>query len=145
MKIRIYCSKEKEKLLQINNEEINLDNYKKINEKPEDIIEYISRVDILYATKLYEYNKTINISSLIFTCNRDITEEEFKDFIELLKRIGFRSSMKKKHNILCVDDDYKEVIFNYNFKTNKPNNDDNKYQKKKNKSLYKQQNLYIRN
>ena len=144
MKIRIYCSKEKEKLLQINNEEINLDNYKKINEKPEDIIEYISRVDILYATKLYEYNKTINISSLIFTCNRDITEEEFKDFIELLKRIGFKSSMKKKHNILCIDDDYNEVIFNYNFKTNKPNND-NKYQKKKNKSLYKQQNLYIRN
>jgi len=144
MIIRTYCSKEKEKLLLINNEEINLDNYKKLKEKPEDLLEYISRVDILYATKVYEYNKTINITSLIFKCNRVITEEEFKDFIELLKKIGFRS-LKPKHNILCIDDDYKNIVFNYNFKTNKPNNDNNIKRKRNMNSLYKQENLYIRN
>jgi len=115
MIIRTYCSKEKEKekLLLINNEEINLDNYKKIQEKPEDFSEYnISKVDIVL-------NMKNNSKSLIFKCNRDIQKEEFEDFIERLKRIGFRS-LKEKHNILCVADDYKKIIFNYNFNTIKP-------------------------
>ena len=120
MIIRTYCSKEKEKLLLINNEEINLDNYKKLKEKPEDLFEYISKVDIVL-------NMKNNRKSLIFKC-KYITEEEFKDFIKLLSTIGFETLKEKQtHIIQGVNDNCDKVIYNYNFNTIKPEEKDNKY------------------
>jgi hypothetical protein len=61
-------------------------------------------------------------------------------FIENLKKIGF-TTKKDELKIRYIDNEGK-IVFNYNFTTNKPLIIPAFSNKKK--SLYKQQNLYIR-
>ena len=137
MKIKINCTTQEE--LQINNKKINQKNYNKLNEKP-DKFEFVSKIYLLQKFKFID-NKTAYIrKSLEFICNKDITEEEFIDFIENLKKIGF-ATKKENLKIRYIDSEGK-IVFNYNFTTNKPFIIPAFSTKKK--SLYKQQNLYIR-
>jgi hypothetical protein len=137
MKIKINCTTQEE--LQINNKKINLKNYNKLDDKP-DKFEYISKIFLLQKYKFIDNKTTYIRKSLEFICNKDITEEEFINFIENLKKIGF---MTKKDNlkIRYIDNEGK-VVFNYNFNTNKPFIIPAFSNKKK--SLYKQQNLYVK-
>jgi hypothetical protein len=137
MKIRIYCTSIKE--LQINNEKINLETYNKLNKKPEDLFEYILKVHILHKKK-----PSINFTTktLVFTCNTNITEEEFINFIKMLQIIGFKSLNKKP--IIQYINDEEIIIFNYNFNKIKPEKLEEPKEQSKPKPLYKQQNLYIK-
>jgi hypothetical protein len=137
MKIKIYCTTQEE--LQINNKKINLKNYNKLNEKP-DKFEFVSKIFLLQKYKFINNKTTYIRKSLEFICNRDITEEEFIMFIENLKKIGF-TTKKDELKIRYIDNEGK-IVFNYNFTTNKPLIIPAFSNKKK--SLYKQQNLYIR-
>jgi len=137
MKIRISCTTQDE--LQINNKKINMKNYSNyVNNKFDD---YIIKVFLLQKFKFVN-NKTSYIKkSLEFICSRDITEEEFQLFIVNLKKLGFVSK-KENHQIQYINNEG-IVMFNYNYTLNKPYIIPAFSNKKK--SLYRQQNLYIRN
>lgn len=138
MKIRISCTTQEE--LQINNKKINLKNYSTyINNKFENF-DYIIKIFLLQKYKFIN-NKTSYIKkSLEFICNKDITEE-FQNFIDYLKHLGF-ATKKENHKIQYIDNEGK-VLFNYNYNLNKPYIIPAFSNKKK--SLYRQQNLYIKN
>lgn len=137
MKIRISCTTQDE--LQINNKKINMKNYSNyVNNKFED---YIIKVFLLQKFKFLN-NKTSYIKkSLEFICSRDITEEEFQLFIANLKKLGFAT--KKENHLIQYINSEGIVMFNYSYNLNKPYVIPAFSNKKK--SLYRQQNLYIRN
>jgi hypothetical protein len=168
MKIRISCTNEDYELF-LNNKKINKKNFiKKFNNKNNKFDNYD------YINKVFLLTKNNNFQSLEFECNRDITEEEFKNFIEDLKKLGFQLKIIEKEFQIYIEDlenieDLKKlgfqlkrikplliqfvkiidnkgtIIFNYDYHLIKPeklNKNNNKY---KNKSHYKQQNLYIKN
>ena len=137
MKIRISCTTQDE--LQINNKKINMKNYLNyVNNKFED---YIIKVFLLQKFKFLN-NKTSYIKkSLEFICSRDITEEEFQLFIANLKKLGFAT--KKENHLIQYINGEGIVMFNYNYNLNRPYVIPAFSNKKK--SLYRQQNLYIRN
>jgi 1,2-phenylacetyl-CoA epoxidase catalytic subunit len=137
MKIRISCTTQDE--LQINNKKINMKNYSNyVNNKFED---YIIKVFLLQKFKFLN-NKTSYIKkSLEFICSRDITEEEFQLFIANLKKLGFAT--KKENHLIQYINGEGIVMFNYNYNLNRPYVIPAFSNKKK--SLYRQQNLYIRN
>jgi 1,2-phenylacetyl-CoA epoxidase catalytic subunit len=137
MKIRISCTTQDE--LQINNKKINMKNYSNyVNNKFED---YIIKVFLLQKFKFLN-NKTSYIKkSLEFICSRDITEEEFQLFIANLKKLGFAT--KKENHLIQYINGEGIVMFNYSYNLNKPYVIPAFSNKKK--SLYRQQNLYIRN
>ena len=137
MKIRISCTNEDYELF-LNNKKNFIKKFNNKNNKF-DNYDYINKVFIL--------TKNNNFQSLEFECNRDITEEEFKNFIEDLKKLGFQLKRIKPLLIQFVKiiDNKGTIIFNYDYHLIKPeklNKNNNKY---KNKSHYKQQNLYIKN
>jgi len=139
MKIRISCTTQDE--LQINNKKINLRNYTNYVNNKFDNFDYITKIFLLQKYKFIN-NKTAYIKkSLEFICLRDITEDEFQSFIENLKKIGF-ATKKENHRIQYINNEG-IVVFNYNFNLNKPYIIPAFSNKKK--SLYRQQNLYIRN
>jgi hypothetical protein len=138
MKIKINCTTQEE--LQINNKKINLKNYNNLNQKP-DNFEFVSKIYLLQKYKFINNKTTYIRKSLEFICNREITEEEFSLFIENLKKIGFMTK-KEDLKVRYIDNEGK-IVFNYNFNTNKPLIIPAFSNKKK--SLYRQQNLYIRN
>ena len=139
MKIRINCTTQEH--LQLNNKKINLKNYNKIDENRPDNFDYISKIYLLQKFKFIN-NKTAYIKkSLEFICTRDITEDEFIKFVENLKKIGF-TTKKENQQIQYIDLEGK-VALNYNYNTVKPYIIQAFSNKKK--SLYRQQNLYIRN
>ena len=137
MKIRLSCTTQDE--LQINNKKINMKNYSNyVNNKFED---YIIKVFLLQKFKFLN-NKTSYIKkSLEFICSRDITEEEFQLFIANLKKLGFAT--KKENHLIQYINGEGIVMFNYNYNLNRPYVIPAFSNKKK--SLYRQQNLYIRN
>jgi len=137
MKIRISCTTQDE--LQINNKKINMKNYLNyVNNKFDD---YIVKVFLLQKFKFLN-NKTSYIKkSLEFICSRDITEEEFQLFIANLKKLGFAT--KKENHLIQYINGEGIVMFNYNYNLNRPYVIPAFSNKKK--SLYRQQNLYIRN
>jgi hypothetical protein len=137
MKIRISCTTQDE--LQINNKKINMKNYSNyVNNKFDD---YIIKVFLLQKFKFLN-NKTSYIKkSLEFICSRDITEEEFQLFIANLKKLGFAT--KKENHLIQYINGEGIVMFNYSYNLNKPYVIPAFSNKKK--SLYRQQNLYIRN
>jgi hypothetical protein len=137
MKIRISCTTQDE--LQINNKKINMKNYSNyVNNKFDD---YIIKIFLLQKFKFLN-NKTSYIKkSLEFICSRDISEEEFQLFIANLKKLGF-ATKKENHQIQYINSEG-IVMFNYNYNLNKPYIIPAFSNKKK--SLYRQQNLYIRN
>lgn len=137
MKIRISCTTQDE--LQINNKKINMKNYSNyVNNKFDD---YIIKVFLLQKFKFVNDKTSYIKKSLEFICSRDITEEEFQLFIANLKKLGFVSK-KENHRIQYINNEG-IVMFNYNFTLNKPYIIPAFSNKKK--SLYRQQNLYIRN
>jgi hypothetical protein len=139
MKIRINCTTQEH--LQLNNKKINLKNYNRIHENRPDNFDYISKIYLLQKFKFIN-NKTAYIKkSLEFICIRDITEDEFIKFVENLKKIGF-TTKKENQQIQYIDSEGK-VALNYNYNTVKPYIIQAFSNKKK--SLYRQQNLYIRN
>jgi hypothetical protein len=139
MKIRISCTTQDE--LQINNKKINMKNYSNyVNNKFQDF-DYIIKVFLLQKFKFLN-NKTSYIKkSLEFICSRDITEEEFQLFIANLKKLGFAT--KKENHLIQYINGEGIVMFNYSYNLNKPYVIPAFSNKKK--SLYRQQNLYIRN
>jgi hypothetical protein len=139
MKIRISCTTQDE--LQINKKKINLKNYLNYVNNKFDDYDYIIKVFLLQKYKFIN-NKTSYIKkSLEFICSRDIIEEEFQNFIEDLKKIGF-TTQKENHKIQYINNEG-IVVFNYNYNLNKPYIIPAFSNKKK--SLYRQQNLYIKN
>ena len=134
-KIRINCTSQKD--LTINSKKISRNIYNTLENKP-DNIDYITKIAILYEdnfhskTDLNFINKTLE-----FYCSRLISEDEFKDFINNLKTTGF-ISRKNEPKIQLIDYEGK-IIFNYNYNTVEP------FPNNKIKSIYRQQNLYIRN
>lgn len=134
-KIRINCTSQKD--LTINNKKISRISYNTLINKP-DNIDYISKIAILYEDNFHSKSDVNYINkTLEFYCNRVISEEEFKDFINNLKNNGFVSK-KKEPKIQLIDSEGK-IIFNYNYDTIEP------FPNNKIKSIYRQQNLYIRN
>jgi len=114
----------------------NYSNY--VNNKFDD---YIVKVFLLQKFKFLN-NKTSYIKkSLEFICSRDITEEEFQLFIANLKKLGFAT--KKENHLIQYINGEGIVMFNYNYNLNRPYVIPAFSNKKK--SLYRQQNLYIRN
>jgi hypothetical protein len=139
MKIRISCTTQDE--LQINNKKINMKNYSNYVNNKFDDFDYIIKVFLLQKFKFVNDKTSYIKKSLEFICSRDITEEEFQLFIANLKKLGFVSK-KENHRIQYINNEG-IVMFNYNFNLNKPYIIPAFSNKKK--SLYRQQNLYIRN
>ena len=134
-KIRINCTSQKD--LTINNKKINCISYNNLENKP-DNIDYISKISILYEDNFHSKSDVNYINkTLEFYCNTQITEQDFKNFINNLKDIGFHSK-KREPKIQLIDSEGK-IIFNYNYNTVEP------FPNNKIKSIYRQQNLYISN
>ena len=134
-KIRINCTSQKD--LTINNKKISRITYNNLENKP-DNIDYITKIAILYEDNFHSKSDVNFINkTLEFYCNRLISENEFKDFINNLKMNGFYSR-KQEPKIQLIDNEGK-IIFNYNYNTEEP------FPNNKIKSIYRQQNLYISN
>jgi hypothetical protein len=134
-KIRINCTSQKD--LTINNKKISRVTYNNLENKP-DNFDYISKIAILYEDNFHSKSDVNYINkTLEFYCNTQITEQDFKNFINNLKDIGFHSK-KREPKIQLIDSEGK-IIFNYNYNTVEP------FPNNKIKSIYRQQNLYISN
>lgn len=133
-KIRINCTTQKD--LTINNKKINQKTFNNSISKT-DIDEYISKIAILYEDNFHMKDDISFINkTLEFYCNREITENEFKDFILKLRKLGFVSN-KKQSKIQFINNDG-NIIYNYNYNTSIS------YPKKSIKSIHYHQNLYIK-
>ena len=129
-KIRINCTTQKD--LTINNKKINTKSFNNSEFKTD---EYITKIAILYEDNLHSKDDLCYITKTIeFFCNREITNEEFIDFIKKIKSYGFISK-RKEPKIQFITDN--KVIYNYNFNEVIP------FQKNSVKSIHKYQNLYI--
>lgn len=134
-KIRINCTSQKD--LTVNNKKISRISYNNLETKP-DNIDYITKIAILYEDNFHSKSDVNYINkTLEFYCNRLISEDEFKDFINNLKTNGF-CSRKQEPKIQLIDNEGK-IIFNYNYNSVEP------FPNNKIKSIYRQQNLYISN
>lgn len=132
-KIRINCTSQKD--LTINNKKINAKTFNNFISKT-DIDDYILKISILYEDNFHMKNDISFINkTLEFYCSREITEEEFKEFINKLKIFNFIS--KKKHSKIQFIDNDGNIIYNYNYITGLS------YPKKSIKSIHYYQNLYI--
>jgi hypothetical protein len=131
-KIRINCTTQQD--LTINNKKINQKNF--IISK-NDIDEYITKIAILYEDNFHMKDDISFINKTIeFYCNREINENEFKDFIIKLRKLGFVSN--KKHPKIQFINNYGNIIYNYNYNTGIS------YPKKSIKSIHYHQNLYLK-
>ena len=131
-KIRINCTTQQD--LTINNKKINQKNF--IISK-NDIDEYITKIAILYEDNFHMKDDISFINKTIeFYCNREINENEFKDFIIKLRKLGFVSN-KKQPKIQFINN-YGNIIYNYNYNTGIS------YPKKSIKSIHYHQNLYLK-
>lgn len=111
-KIRISCTTQKD--LMINNKKINRNTFNNIK-----LPDYIKKVLILYEDNFHSKtdNNYIN-KTLEFYTDKCLTEEEFKDFIDNLKKQEITSN-RKNPKIQMLDNDG-DMIFNYNYNINKP-------------------------
>ena len=131
-KIRINCTTQKD--LTINNKKINQKNF--IISKS-DIDEYITKIAILYEDNFHMKDDISFINKTIeFYCNKEINENEFKDFIIKLRKLGFVSN--KKHPKIQFINTEGNIIYNYNYNTGIS------YPKKSIKSIHYHQNLYLK-
>ena len=123
--------------LTINNKKISRVTYNNLENKP-DNFDYITKIAILYEDNFHSKSDVNYINkTLEFYCNTEIREQDFKNFINNLKDIGFHSK-KREPKIQLIDSEGK-IIFNYNYNTVEP------FPNNKIKSIYRQQNLYISN
>jgi predicted transport protein len=113
-KIKIGCTSEDE--LCYNNKKISNKNYNKPNfEELMNNTDYIETALILYKKILY---KKFTTKSLEFMCKREISEDEFKTFIESMKKIGFKSNNDNTIHLIKINDNKpSKQIFIYNFQS----------------------------
>ena len=134
-KIRIMCTDPNE--LAFNGKKIKQKSYNNIHNKLQpDNIDYIDAIIILYITYYPEF---FTNKSLEFLCNKEISEYQFKEFIQKMKEIGFSS--KKKSSIQFIDNEGNS-IYNYDFNSCKPISI--KVNPRKKNKFYSQQYLYKR-
>jgi len=134
-KIRIMCTHPNE--LSFDGKKIKKKSYNNIHNKLQpDNIDYIDAIIILYITYYPEF---FTNKSLEFLCNKEISEYQFKEFIQKMKEIGF-SSNKKGSIIQFIHE--KRIIYNYDFNSCKPILI--KVNPRKKNKLYSQQYLYKR-
>jgi hypothetical protein len=134
-KIRLNCTSQKD--LTINENKISRISYNNLETKP-DNMDYITKIAILYEDNFHSKNETNYINKTIeFYCDRLITEIEFINFINNLKKIGFVSK-RKEPKIQLIDNEGK-IYYNYNYNLVSP------FPNNKIKSIYRQQNLYVKN
>lgn len=136
-KIRIMCTDLNE--LAFNGKKINQKSYNNIHNKLQpDNIDYIDTIIILY---IKYYSELFTNKSLEFLCNKEISEYQFKEFIQKMKEIGFSSN--KKGSIQFIDiHDKGNIIYNYDF--NSCNPIPIKVNPRKKNKFYSQQYLYKR-
>jgi|694.fasta_scaffold13480_6 hypothetical protein len=133
-KIRINCTTQRD--LTINNKKINQKTFNNFISKS-NIDEYISKISILYEDNFHMKDDISFINkTLEFYCNKEITENEFKEFISKLTKLGFVS--KKKHPKIQFINNDGNIIYNYNYNTCLS------YPKKSIKSIHYHQNLFIK-
>jgi hypothetical protein len=133
-KIRINCTTQRD--LTINNKKINQKTFNNFISKS-NIDEYISKIAILYEDNFHMKDDISFINkTLEFFCNKEITENEFKEFISKLTKLGFVSN-KKHPKIQFINTDG-NIIYNYNYNTCLS------YPKKSIKSIHYHQNLFIK-
>lgn len=132
-KIKIDCTTQKD--LTINNKKITSKSYNNSEFSVKDF-NYIAKIAILYEDNLHSRNEFCYITkTLEFFCKREITKEEFIEFITHLKNNGF-VSRKREPKILFTDNDGK-IIYNYNYNLVFP------FHSNSVKSIHKYQNLFI--
>ena len=100
-----------------------------------DNIDYIDAIIILYITY---YSEFFTNKSLEFLCNKEISEYQFKEFIQKMKEIGFSS----KKGIIQFIDHKGNIMYNYEFNSCKAI--PIKVNPRKKNKLYSQQYLYKR-
>lgn len=130
-KIRISCTTQKD--LMINNKKINKNTFNSVK-----LPEYIKKVFIFYEDNFHSKtdNNYIN-KTLEFYTDKNLSEEEFIDFIDTLKKSGISSNRKyPKIQMIDIDGD---IIFNYNYNINQP------FSHKKVIATYYHSCLYIKN
>ena len=133
-KIRIGCTCQKD--LTINNKKINSKSYNDSGFSVKDF-DYITKISILHEDSLHSKNDLCYINKTIeFLCNREITTEEFCNFIRYMKNNGFVSK-RKEPKIQFIDNEGK-VLYNYNYNLVIP------FQKNSVKAVHNYQNLYVR-
>ena len=133
-KIRIGCTCQKD--LTINNKKINSKSYNDSGFSVKDF-DYITKISILHEDSLHSKNDLCYINKTIeFFCNREITKEEFADFITYMKNNGF-TSKRKEPKIQFIDNEGR-VIYNYNYNLAIP------FQKNSVKAVHNYQNLYVK-
>ena len=133
-KIRINCTTQQD--LTINNKKINQKTFNNFILKNV-IDDFITKIAILYEDNFHMKDDISFINKTIeFYCNREINENEFKDFIIKLRKLGFVS--KKKHPKIQFINNDGNIIYNYNYNTAIS------YPKKSIKSIHYHQNLYIK-
>jgi len=133
-KIRIDCTCQKD--LTINNKKINSKSYNDSGFSVKNF-NYITKISILHEDSLHCKNDLCYINkTLEFFCNREITKEEFVDFITYMKNNGF-TSKRKEPKIQFIDNDSR-IIHNYNYNLGVP------FQKNSVKAVHKYQNLYVK-
>ena len=129
-KIRINCTTQKD--LTINNKKINTKSFSNCAFKCDN---FITKIAILYEDNLHSKDDLCYITkTLEFFCDKEITQEEFINFINKLKDAGFISK-RKEPKIQFISDN--KVIYNYNYNLCLP------FQKNSVKSIHKYQNLFI--
>jgi hypothetical protein len=125
--ITICCEYNGEQLLSFNgksidtkkNPTIRRDIYKYL--KPNKL-SFMKSINILHKDFVEETKKeyrTVSVKKIEFVCNRELTEFQFKWFINYLKFIGFES-YSDTNTIKLIEDG--EIVFNYNFKEIVPYN-----------------------
>jgi len=133
-KIKIDCTTQKD--LTINNKKINIRSFSNSGFNINDF-SYISKIAILYEDNLHSRNEFCYITkTLEFFCNKEITREEFVDFITHLRSNGF-VSRKREPKIQFIDNDGK-IIYNYNYNLVFP------FHSNSVKSIQKYQNLFVK-
>jgi hypothetical protein len=148
-KIKISCTTKDD--LCYNNKKISNKNYNRPNfEELINNTDYIETALILYKkVKTYE-NKIITTKSLEFMCKCDneISESDFKKFIESMKNIGYSSGKFNTIHLIKIINNEKncveETILKYKFQL-ETKTKIKKKKKKKNKSTYSTQFLYKKN
>jgi hypothetical protein len=133
-KIKINCTSKND--LCFDNKKINKTQYNKINYvlKP-NIYEYIDSIIIL--NKKHIENGFIT-KTIEFLCNKELSENEFSNFIEKLKCCSFNS--KNDTLIQVINIKTNDIVFNYKFNTGIATKEVRK--NKKNKSIYFVEKLY---
>lgn len=130
-KIKISCTSKEE--LCYNNEKISKENYNKIG-----LDQLVNNYD--YIKESYLLFKRIDIitKTLEFSCNNEISENDFELFIKNMHDIGFTSEQKRRDTCILFisNDDPHNPIHTYNFRTIKKIIKNKTNKKLKNRSKY---------